>query len=139
MAQNRMAQNRLARNGTAQGGTARGGSEAGVQASKGRQQRNRAGAKLPAVAAAASQGNELLQQRLNKVKGQLEAVERALHDGRECSDQLMLLAAVRGGVNALMATVLETHIRDHMTEDGRQRIAPDLAEDLLQLVRTYLK
>ena len=127
MAQNRMAQNRMAR----------GGSEAGVQASKGRQQRSRAGAKLPAVAA--SQGNEFLEQRLNKVKGQLEAVERALHDGRECGDQLMLLAAVRGGVNALMAAVLETHIRDHMTEDGRQRIAPDLAEDLLQLVRTYLK
>ena len=118
---------------------ARSGSEAGMQASKGRQLRRGSGAKLPAMAAAVSQDDSLLQQRLNKVKGQLDAVERALRDGRECSDQLMLLAAVRGGVNALMAAVLETHIRDHMTEDGRQRIAPDLAEDLLQLVRTYLK
>ena len=118
---------------------ARSGSEAGMQASKGRQLRRGSGAKLPAMAAAVSQDDSLLQQRLNKVKGQMDAVERALRDGRACRDQLMLLAAVRGGVNALMAAVLETHIRDHMTEDGRQRIAPDLAEDLLQLVRTYLK
>ncbi len=123
----------------AQNRTTRGGSEIGIQPSRGKQQKSRTGAKLPAMAAAVSHGTELLEQRLNKVKGQLEAVERALRDGRQCRDQLMLLAAVRGGVNALMAAVLETHIRDHMTEEGRQRIAPDLAEDLLQLVRTYLK
>lgn len=80
-----------------------------------------------------------LTRRLKKVRGQLDAVERALAEGRDCGDQLMLLAAVRGGVNALMGAVLETHIRVHMTEDAKQRIAPDLAEDLLQLVRTYLK
>jgi DNA-binding FrmR family transcriptional regulator len=82
---------------------------------------------------------EKLAQRLHKVRGQMDAVERAIEEGSDCGDQLMLLAAVRGGVNALMATVLETHIRVHLTGDAQQRIAPDLAEDLLQLVRSYLK
>ena len=44
-----------------------------------------------------------LVQRLRKVRGQLEAFERSLSSEADCGDQLMLLAAVRGGVNGLMA------------------------------------
>ena len=51
----------------------------------------------------------------------------------------MLLAAVRGGVNSLMGEVLETHIRFYLTDGSREKIAPELAEDLIDLVRAYLK
>ena len=57
----------------------------------------------------------------------------------DCGDQLMLLAAVRGGVNSLMAEVLETHIRFHLVDGAKEQIAPELAEDLIDLVRAYLK
>jgi hypothetical protein len=49
------------------------------------------------------------------------------------------LAAVRGGVNGLMGEVLEDHIRFHLTDGSKERIAPELAEDLIDLVRAYLK
>jgi DNA-binding FrmR family transcriptional regulator len=78
-------------------------------------------------------------QRVRKLRGQLDAIERSLTSGGECDDQLMLLAAVRGGVNALMAEVLETHIRFHLTDGAKEQIAPELAEDLIDLVRAYLK
>lgn len=80
-----------------------------------------------------------LLQRLRKLRGQLDAVERSLIANADCGDQLMLLAAVRGGVNGLMGEVLETHIRFHLTDDAKEKIAPDLAEDLIDLVRSYLK
>ena len=57
-----------------------------------------------------------LMQRLKKLRGQLEAVERSLMADEDCGGQLMLLAAVRGGVNGLMGEVLETHIRFHLVE-----------------------
>ncbi|MGB9408156.1 MAG: metal/formaldehyde-sensitive transcriptional repressor [Terracidiphilus sp.] len=78
-------------------------------------------------------------QRLRKLRGQLEAVERALTADEDCGDQLMLLAAVRGGVNGLMGEVLEDHIRFHLTDGSKEQIAPELAEDLIDLVRAYLK
>jgi DNA-binding FrmR family transcriptional regulator len=78
-------------------------------------------------------------QRLRKLRGQLDAVERALTADEDCGDQLMLLAAVRGGVNALMGEVLEDHIRFHLTDGATEQIAPELAEDLIDLVRAYLK
>ncbi len=78
-------------------------------------------------------------QRLRKLRGQLDAVERALTSDEDCGDQLMLLAAVRGGVNSLMGEVLEDHIRFHLTDGSKEQIAPELAEDLIDLVRAYLK
>jgi DNA-binding FrmR family transcriptional regulator len=80
-----------------------------------------------------------LLQRIRKMRGQLDAVERALEGGTDCGDQLMLLAAVRGGVNGLMAEVLEDHIRFHLVDGVKEQIAPELAEDLIDLVRAYLK
>ncbi|HUA98943.1 MAG TPA: metal/formaldehyde-sensitive transcriptional repressor [Terracidiphilus sp.] len=80
-----------------------------------------------------------LLQRLRKVRGQLDAVERALTADEECGGQLMLLAAVRGGVNSLMGEVLETHIRFHLMDGAKEQIAPELAEDLIDLVHAYLK
>ncbi|HLY42475.1 MAG TPA: metal/formaldehyde-sensitive transcriptional repressor [Terracidiphilus sp.] len=80
-----------------------------------------------------------LLQRVRRLRGQLDAVERSLHSDADCGDQLMLLAAVRGGVNSLMGEVLETHIRFHLTDRAKEKIAPELAEDLIDLVRAYLK
>jgi DNA-binding FrmR family transcriptional regulator len=51
----------------------------------------------------------------------------------------MLLAAVRGGINSLMAEVLEDHIRVHLIVDGHAPLTPDLGEELIDLVRAYLK
>ena len=80
-----------------------------------------------------------LLQRVRRLRGQLDAVERSLSTNDDCGDQLMLLAAVRGGVNSLMAEVLEDHIRFHLTDGAKEKIAPELAEDLIDLVRAYLK
>jgi DNA-binding FrmR family transcriptional regulator len=80
-----------------------------------------------------------LLQRLRRLRGQLDAVERSLEADEECGGQLMLLAAIRGAINSLMAEVLEIHIRFHLADGAKEQIAPELAEDLIDLVRAYLK
>jgi len=80
-----------------------------------------------------------LLQRVRRLRGQLDAVERLVGSSEDCGEQLMLLAAVRGSVNGLMAEVFETHIRFHLADGAKEQIAPELAEDLIDLVRAYLK
>jgi len=47
---------------------------------------------------------------------------------------------VRGGINSLMGEVLEDHVRNHMMTTEKSSMAPtELAEDLIDLVRAYLK
>jgi DNA-binding FrmR family transcriptional regulator len=77
--------------------------------------------------------------RVKRIRGQISAVERAMEAADECPEILMQLAAVRGGVNSLMAEVLETHIRFHLVDGVKEQIAPELAEDLIDLVHAYLK
>jgi DNA-binding FrmR family transcriptional regulator len=77
--------------------------------------------------------------RVKRIRGQMDAVERTLAGGENCADVLMLLAAVRGGVNGLMAEVLEDHIRLHLLKDGHEPPTPELGEELIDLVRAYLK
>ncbi|NYF89189.1 metal/formaldehyde-sensitive transcriptional repressor [Tunturiibacter empetritectus] len=78
--------------------------------------------------------------RVKKIRGQIDRVERTLAlDDHECAEVLMLLAAARGGINGLMAEVLEDHIRLHLLRDGHAPLTPELGEDLIDLVRAYLK
>ena len=78
--------------------------------------------------------------RIKRLGGQIDAVERSVTDGHECADILMLLAAIRGGINSLMAEILEDHIRLHITHpDGAAESPEELTEDLIGLVRAYLK
>ena len=92
--------------------------------------------KIPEI----SREKQRLLYRLNRLRGQFAAVERSLTAGDECADILMLLAAIRGGVNALMAEILEDHIRLHMMNPQQKMDSPEeLGEDLIGLVRAYLK
>jgi len=78
--------------------------------------------------------------RIRRIRGQVDAIERSLSGGDDCADILMLLANVRGGINSLMAEVLEDHIRNHIMTPEKNSVPPiELAEDLIDLVRAYLK
>jgi DNA-binding FrmR family transcriptional regulator len=77
--------------------------------------------------------------RIKRIRGQVDSIERSLTTGDDCADILMLLANVRGGINSLMAEVLEDHIRLHLLKDGHAPLTPDLGEELIDLVRAYLK
>jgi DNA-binding FrmR family transcriptional regulator len=75
--------------------------------------------------------------RTKKVLGQLESVERALNEDAPCADVLQRLAAVRGSINSLMGELMEDHIRTHMPRNSKS--AEEAAEDVIDIVRTYLK
>ena len=78
--------------------------------------------------------------RIKRIRGQVDSIERSLTTGDDCADVLMLLANVRGGINSLMAEVLEDHIRLHLLATEKGMAPPhELAEDLIDLVRAYLK
>jgi DNA-binding FrmR family transcriptional regulator len=78
--------------------------------------------------------------RVCRIRGQMEAVERALEQEKGCADVLQLIAGVRGAVNGLMAEVIDDHIRLHVADhalDQDQR--NEGAAELIDVVRAYLK
>jgi DNA-binding FrmR family transcriptional regulator len=78
-----------------------------------------------------------LTNRTKKVIGQLESVLRGLSEDDPCAKVLQRLAAARGGINSLMAELMEDHILNHMPANSKS--STEAAEDIIQIVRTYLK
>ena len=79
--------------------------------------------------------------RVRRIKGQAQAVERALEAEIGCADVLMLVASMRGAVNGLTAEILEDHIRNHVVDPADEADASRAkgAAELIDVVRTYLK
>jgi DNA-binding FrmR family transcriptional regulator len=48
--------------------------------------------------------------RLSRAIGHLESVKRMVNDGRDCSEVLMQLAAVRSALNSTAKIILKDHI-----------------------------
>lgn len=88
-----------------------------------------------------SQNQQKLLARVRRIKGQLQALEKALETEQDCADVLHLIAAVRGATDGLMNQVLEEHIRSHIADpsitDHSQRT--QAAEELISALRSYLK
>jgi DNA-binding FrmR family transcriptional regulator len=78
--------------------------------------------------------------RVRRIRGQVEAVERALEEEIGCNDVLQLIASVRGAVNGLIAEVIEDHIHHHVAAaslSAKERT--EGSQELIDVVRTYLK
>ena len=78
--------------------------------------------------------------RVRRIRGQAEALERALEAGADCGAVLQQIAAIRGAVNGLMSEVMEAHIREEFgqpaTTDAQRQAR---VEEMTGLVRSYLK
>ncbi|KOR17470.1 metal/formaldehyde-sensitive transcriptional repressor [Burkholderia cenocepacia] len=74
------------------------------------------------------------------MKGQVEAIERALEEERGCNDVLQLITSCRGAMNGLLAVVLEDHIRSHLVDaDTPDAHEGSATEQLIEVVHSYFK
>lgn len=83
--------------------------------------------------------------RLRRIKGQADALERAIEAGADCAPLLQQIVAMRGATNGLMAEVMESHLRETFgagadpadkSEGGDH---DDDVEGVMKILRTYLK
>jgi DNA-binding FrmR family transcriptional regulator len=77
--------------------------------------------------------------RTRRIRGQVEAIEKALNAEQECADLLQLIAAARGAMNGLMNEVVEGHIRHHVLASKAKSSERQGAEELIAIVRSYFK
>ena len=54
--------------------------------------------------------------RVRRIRGQVEAVERALESEAGCEQVMHLLASTRAAMAGLMAEVVEDHVRTHLVD-----------------------
>jgi len=79
--------------------------------------------------------------RAGRIRGQVEALERALAEETECARIMHLIAGIRGAVSGLMGEVVEEHVRTHLVDPKKNpgALNADAAEQLIEVVHTYLR
>jgi DNA-binding FrmR family transcriptional regulator len=79
--------------------------------------------------------------RVRRIMGQVAAIERTLDQEGECAEVLHNISACRGAMDALMAEVIEGHIRFHIlaADDSATDEQIRAADDLVAALRAYLK
>ena len=78
--------------------------------------------------------------RVRRIKGQVEALERAIESGESCLTILQQIASIRGASNGLMGEMVEMHLKDELVsgETTPDQRALRMAE-VGHLLRSYLK
>ncbi len=78
--------------------------------------------------------------RLRRIRGQIEAIERAVEEEKECAKVLQQATSCRGAMDGFIAEVIEDHIREHMIDPAAPRGDPRTlaAEELVEIVHAYL-
>ncbi|WP_425331928.1 MULTISPECIES: metal/formaldehyde-sensitive transcriptional repressor [Alphaproteobacteria] len=83
--------------------------------------------------------------RLRRIKGQAEALERAIEAGTDCAPLLQQIVAMRGATNGLMAEVMESHLKETFGPSSKAIGGQDGdsydndMEGVMKILRTYLK
>jgi DNA-binding FrmR family transcriptional regulator len=77
--------------------------------------------------------------RIRRIRGQIEAVERTLEGEADCSDVMHLLTAARGAINSLLAEVLEDHVREHVLGRVSAGTRAEAADELIDVIHSYFK
>jgi FrmR/RcnR family transcriptional regulator, repressor of frmRAB operon len=87
------------------------------------------------------QQKDKLLARAHRLRGQVEAIERALESEAGCDKVMHLLASARAAMAGLMAEVVEDHVVTHLVDREKHPDAFNVnaAEDLLSVIRTYLR
>jgi len=79
--------------------------------------------------------------RARRIRGQAEAIVRALEEEKGCEQVMHLIAGCRGAINGLLAEVVEEHIRTHLVDPDKDpgALNIDAADQLITVVHSYFK
>lgn len=76
--------------------------------------------------------------RLARIIGHLESIKRMVEDGRDCSEVLVQIAAVKSAVNNVGKVILKDHIK-HCIVDAVEDDDPQPIDDLCDAIDKFMK
>lgn len=76
--------------------------------------------------------------RISRVTGHMESIKRMVEEGRDCSEILIQLSAVRAAINNIGRIILQDHI-DHCVVDAVKTGDKEVLEQLNNAIGKFLK
>ena len=84
------------------------------------------------------ENTQMVLNRMSRAIGHMEAVKRMVEDGRDCSEVLIQIAAVRSAINNIGKIILEDYI-SHCIVDAVEHDDKEALEDLKDAIEKFVK
>jgi len=76
--------------------------------------------------------------RISRVTGHMQSVKKMVEEGRDCSEILIQLSAIRSAINSIGRIILQDHI-DHCVVDAVESGDRKVLDDLNNAIEKFLK
>jgi len=80
--------------------------------------------------------------KFKRIKGQIEGVENMIREKRYCGEILNQLRAVKAGLSAIEASILETHLHNCVSDaikSGKKNLAKEKIDEVIDLFKNATK
>lgn len=75
--------------------------------------------------------------RINRIKGQLDAVAKLMDDDGDCYKVMQVLGSCRGALNGLMQEVMDGHIESHIIQGKNKADVERAGEELAEILKSF--
>jgi len=88
-----------------------------------------------------SKNRDKLLNRVKRLRGQIEAIQRSVEANEECARVLQQATACRGALDGFIVEMIEDHIREHVIDPklGQKTAQALAADELIDIVHQYLR
>ncbi len=80
-----------------------------------------------------------LKQRLKKVAGQVNGIDKMLDEGRYCIDILQQILAARAALNKVALIILESHAKSCVVTAIKENRADESIDELMAVLKQFNK
>ncbi len=86
-----------------------------------------------------SHDRQRLHTRVRRLKGQVDALDKAIAESDDCLAVLTQAAAVRGAAQSLMLALLDDHLQQHLVAEDDAETRQAEGEALAGMLRSYFR
>jgi DNA-binding FrmR family transcriptional regulator len=80
-----------------------------------------------------------MKQRLKKISGQINGINKMLDDGRYCVDVVQQLLAARAAINKVALLIIESHAKSCVVSAIREDRADESLDELMNVLKQFTK
>ena len=80
-----------------------------------------------------------MKQRLKKISGQINGIDKMLDDGRYCVDVVQQLLAARAAINKVALLIIESNAKSCVVSAIREDRADESLDELMNVLKQFTK
>lgn len=77
--------------------------------------------------------------RMKKIEGQVKGIQRMIDGGKECSDIMIQISAIRSAINKVGGIIMERYIKECLYDTIKKEESEEKIEDIINTLVKYVK